>query len=369
MRTEGALARHFEPGSGSIVETAFISKLKPLLDAIAETMDVYIPAKVGEYYACRKYDPKGATEPQLNGIRMCIPVKEFLFPLREFAAVFPEPVGLKQVKPFAIFGLKACDLRSMEILDRVFMEKDFEDAFYTTRRERMFTVSSDCSAPGETCFCNILAGKPYPESSFDLNVSHVTDGFVIQGGSAKGKSFLFTHAARFGEVPDALLAERAQLREATQSQLVQATRDFQLDAPVGEIVEQGYSSDVFDEQAHTCVECQACTRICPTCHCFYLYDMKQQDYFAKMKMWDSCMRIGHAQVAGGANPRKMLGDRLRHRLMHKFAYFLERYGIDMCVGCGRCVDAETGDVDIRTVLKRLNDELLAKGPKSVKAAT
>jgi hypothetical protein len=79
------------------------------------------------------------------------------------------------------------------------------------------------------------------------------------------------------------------------------------------------------------------------------------------------MRVGHAQVAGGANPRKMLGDRLRHRLMHKFVYFLDRYGIDMCVGCGRCVDGETGDVDIRTVLKELNDELLARGQKAVKA--
>ena len=74
-------------------------------------------------------------------------------------------------------------------------------------------------------------------------------------------------------------------------------------------------------------------------------------------MWDSCMRVGYAEVAGGANPRKALGDRLRHRMMHKFAYFLDRYGIDMCVGCGRCVDAEAGEVDIRQLLKKLSDEL------------
>jgi len=332
-------------------------------------MDLYVPVRVGEHYACRKYDPGMTMEPELNEIRMSPPVKEFLYPLRELAAVFPEPMDPKSVKPFAVFGLKACDLRSMEILDRVFMEKDFEDASYIARRNMMFVISSDCSAPGKSCFCNVLAGKPYPEGGFDLNVSHVTDGFLIEPGSAKGKEFLFAHPGMFGEVPDALLAERARLREAAQDQLKQITRDFLLDAPAVQIVEQGYDSDVFDEQARTCVECQACTRICPTCHCFYLYDTKQQDYFAKMKMWDSCMRVGHAQVAGGANPRKMLGDRLRHRLMHKFAYFLERYGIDMCVGCGRCVDGETGEVDIRMVLKELNDELLAQGQKAVKAAT
>jgi sulfhydrogenase subunit beta (sulfur reductase) len=349
------------------METAFISKLKPLLDAVAKTMDLYVPAKVGEHYTCKRYDPNGAAEPQWNEIRMCPPVKELLFPLRELAAVFPEPMDPKSVKPFAVFGLKACDLRSMEILDKVFMETDFEDPLYVARRTTMFTISSDCSAPGGSCFCNLLGGRPYPESGFDLNVSPVVDGFLVEAGSAKGRGLLLAHASLFGDVPDDLLAERAKLREAAESQLAQGTRDFQLDAPLAEIVEQGYGSDVFDEEARTCVECQACTRICPTCHCFYLYDTRQQDYFAKMKMWDSCMRMGHGLVAGGANPRKMLGDRLRHRLMHKFAYFLERYGIDMCVGCGRCVDAETGDVDIRTVLKRLNDELLAGDRKAVKA--
>ena len=52
--------------------------------------------------------------------------------------------------------------------------------------------------------------------------------------------------------------------------------------------------------------------------------------------------------------------------MHKFAYFLDRYGINMCVGCGRCVDAEAGDIDIRRVLKKLNQELKGKGRKEAK---
>lgn len=33
--------------------------------------------------------------------------------------------------------------------------------------------------------------------------------------------------------------------------------------------------------------------------------------------------------------------------MHKFVYFLDRYGINMCVGCGRCVDAEAGSDYLR----------------------
>ena len=80
------------------------------------------------------------------------------------------------------------------------------------------------------------------------------------------------------------------------------------------------------------------------------------------------MRLAYAEVAGGANPRKVLGDRLMHRLMHKFSYFLDRYGIDMCVGCGRCVDAEAGGVDIRVVLKKLNEEFKGKDRTKAKVA-
>ena len=351
------------------METAFISKLKPLLDAIAETMDVHVPRRIAEHYVCDRYRPGAVPDPEMNHIRASTPVKEFLFPLREVASAFPQPVEPEQVKPFAVFGLKACDLRSMEILDCVFKEKEFEDPLYAARREKMFTIASDCSSPGESCFCNILGGKPYAETGFDLSVASVTDGYVIQSGSPRGRSFLFSHAALFGDVPDDLLNERTELRETAMRQLAQSHDRLPLDVPLKEIVERRYDSNTFDEEARTCVECQACTRVCPTCHCFYLYDTKHQDYFAKMKMWDSCMRVGYAGVAGGANPRKMLGDRLRHRFMHKFVWFQDRYGIEMCVGCGRCIDAETGDVDLRRVLQRLNDELLDKGRTTTKMRT
>jgi heterodisulfide reductase subunit C len=288
------------------------------------------------------------------------------FPLRELAAVFPEPLEPKEIEPFAVFGLKDCDLRSIEILDKVFREKEFEDPFYVKRREKMFIISSDCSDPADSCFCNVLNGRPFAQSGFDLNISKVKRGFVVEAGSPKGEDFIATHSELFSEAGDEVLAERDAKRAETQKQLEQNNADLKFDVPVNEIVEKGQDSDVFDQEAKTCVECQACTRVCPTCHCFYLYDTKKEDYFSKMKMWDSCMRLAYAEVAGGANPRKILGDRLRHRFMHKFSYFLERYGLDMCVGCGRCVDAEAGDVDIREVLKKLNEELKGEGKKKAK---
>ena len=339
------------------MEAVFTGRLKPFLDALAGQIDVYVPKKAGLHYVFSRYDVSSKGEVEFNNIRACMPVKEFLFPLRELAAVLPEPLKPGDVKPFAVFGLKDCDLRSIEVLDKVFTEEEFEDPLYVARREKMFIISSDCFNPGESCFCNIMGGGPFARSGFDLNVSQVKDGFIVEAGSKKGQNFIKAQSQLFGKVPDGAMAQRDKVRAETQQQLEKQNAELKFERPIREIMDDTHDSGVYDDEATTCVECQACTRVCPTCHCFYLYDTKQKDYFGKMKMWDSCMRMAYAEVAGGGNPRKVLGDRLRHRLMHKLSYFLDRYGINMCVGCGRCVDAESGKIDIRVVLKRLNEEL------------
>jgi len=339
------------------VEMLFTSRLGGLLAAVAEEMDAYVPVTKGDCPVFGRFDASKTDQVDFNSIRMCEPAKEFLFPMRELAAVFPDGAVEQTEKPFAVFGLKSCDLKAIDILDRVFNETDFQDPFYIARKDRMFIISSDCMHIGSSCCCSLFGGKVYPESGFDLNVSKIEDGFLVEIGSEKGRQFVERHANIFSDAPWAAVDQRDGNRTVAQKQLEDNNLEYMMDRPIHEIVENSIESQLFDEEAANCVECQACTRVCPTCHCFFLYDAKDDGRFEKVKMWDSCVRLGFAQVAGGANPRKMLGDRARHRLLHKFVYFLERYGIEMCVGCGRCIDACAGEVEIRQVLKRLNEEL------------
>ena len=342
------------------METVFISKLKPLLDAVAEKMTLFVPKKTDNHYDFVKYDSALSEQQLFNNIRVCTPIKQFLFPMRELAAVFPEPQSAPKTEPFALFGLKDCDLKAIKILDCVFDEEDFKDPSYIEHRKNMFIITSDCLEPAKSCCCCLFDGQPFAESGFDLNVAKIKNGFIIEAGSEKGTQFIDEHKNLFTDVSSAATAERDQNRTKTKEQLEQNNADYKLDAPVNEVVENGRESDVFDEEAKKCVECQACTRVCPTCHCFFLYDTKFADAFAKSKVWDSCFRRDFAAVAGGENPRKILGDRTKHRLLHKFVYFLDRYGIQMCVGCGRCIDACAGDIELRDILKKLNEELKCK---------
>jgi ferredoxin len=350
------------------MKSGFIRELKSFLDAVAEQMELYVPKKAGGHYVYTKYDSSSEVSAELNNIRTCTTAKEFLFPVCEIAAVFPNPAEPEQINPFAVFGLKDCDLRSIEILDKVFAEEEFRDPLYISRRENMFIISSDCFELQESCFCHLCGGQPFSQGGFDLNVAEISDGFIVEAGSQKGEDFIEKHTHLFSDTSDALLAERDENRARTQKQLEAINAGFELDMPLKEIVESGEDSDVFDEDAQDCVECQGCTRICPTCHCFYLYDTKQKDYFSKMKMWDGCLRRAYAEVAGGHNPRKMIGDRIKHRLMHKFVYFLDRYGLTMCIGCGRCIDTCAGKIDMRQALKKLNDELKGKDKKKAQVS-
>ena len=111
------------------MQCAFIIRLKPFLDAVAQQAELFAPKKSGEYYIFSRYDPASEKEIEFNPIRTCTSAKEFLFPFREQVAASSGDFKPSQVRPFAVFGLKECDIRAIQILDKVFQEEEFEDPF------------------------------------------------------------------------------------------------------------------------------------------------------------------------------------------------------------------------------------------------
>ena len=63
-----------------------------------------------------------------------------------------DPVKVAE-EDFVLFGVRACDARSFELLDRVFLSEPV-DPFYAARRAHGTVVTLACGAPEETCFCS-----------------------------------------------------------------------------------------------------------------------------------------------------------------------------------------------------------------------
>ena len=342
-------------GAGFNMNCLSGENLKSLFGVLAETHTVLVPVRTGERLTYQRW-PVNGREIVLGEVRSIEPLKAFFFKAREHVAEgFDSQAPPEPDKPLCIVGAKACDLQGFVIADSVFAPEEDPDPFYRRIREKALIISCDCTFALDTCFCVALGLKPHPESRFDLNLSPINGGYLVEVGSEKGQAVLDQHAQFFSTGEDRQLEEREALRDRVRQAVAENLRTH--DIPSCEhyagMVERGYDSEIWADEAKTCVECGACNTICPTCHCFFLSDQKAGSRHPRFRMWDSCMVKDFARVAGGGNPRSHLWMRLRNRFEKKFDFFPKVSGTYACTGCGRCVSACPAKIDIRRVLNRL----------------
>ncbi len=325
------------------------------LNKISLEYEVFFPVKKGRQRFFKKF--KDSTAQAIVGeVRPFEPLKAFFSRAREWVAEnFSGDAPPANHKPYAIVGVKACDLKGFLIQDFVFKNKDYNDPFYIRNRDKNLIIGSDCTCAIDVCFCLALGIQPYPERDFDLNLSTIPGGYIVQVGTNKGEALINQNASLFGEATAAHLKARDDQRTQTVLAVKDNINKYQIptqDKFKG-IIERNFNGKIWEEESRTCVECGACTNICPTCHCFFLYDQKDEKQMARMRVWDSCMIKDYARVAGGGNPRKKLWMRLRNRFEKKFDFFPKLNNVYACTGCGRCVIACPAKIDIRKVLRRL----------------
>ena len=126
--------------------------------------------------------------------------------------------------------------------------------------------------------------------------------------------------------------------------------------PYHPLVKGSTGSPKWAKFAERCVECGACLYICPTCRCFLLYDQKGKRTNERVMIWDGCYFPGYWRMAGGLTPKPRLTTRFENRFNCKFDYFVENYGVEACTGCGRCIEACMGKIDIRECLQELGSK-------------
>lgn len=330
------------------------SNFHALLDALAESYEVYVPVKKVSHRLYEKHS--GSTENVVVGeVRAVEPLKAFFFLAREQVAEgFEAAAPGAAAKPACIVGVKACDLKGFKVQDSVFAEED-PDPFYVRVRKRNLIIAADCTCALDTCFCLALGVEPHPQDGYDLNLSAVNGGFLVEVGSEKGRQVVDAQSSFFEEARDDAVTKRDAQRARVAAEVQQNLAEQELpdQSRFEGIIERNFDAPIWADEAAACVECGACNTICPTCHCFLLYDQQDAQRMARFRMWDSCMVKDFARVAGGGNPREALWMRLRNRFEKKFDFFPKRAGIYACTGCGRCIAACPAKIDIRNVLKRL----------------
>jgi sulfhydrogenase subunit beta (sulfur reductase) len=347
------------------MELRYLTKanLASLIDSLEPEFAVFVPQRRSGRRMYGRLAAAGGQEGPRTGegamivgeVRPVEPLKTFFFRNRQKVAEgFQDTVPGSAERPLCLVGVKACDLRSLRVLDAVFRGPDYRDPFYMQARERSLILSADCTSTLESCFCLALGLPPFPEADFDLNLSEVEGGFLTEAGSEKGRKLVEEHRSLFQDPPPGSRNARERLRSRISEEVRKNLQQFSVpekDKLAGAI-RKAYEAPLWREEAQACVECGACNTICPTCHCFLLFDQVRSGQLSRFRLWDSCLLKDFARVAGGANPRPQLWMRLRNRFEKKFDFFPQLAGIYACTGCGRCILACPAKIDIREVLKR-----------------
>lgn len=291
-------------------------------------------------------------------------IRGFLVPASESLGRYGPQAGASsgpEEKDIVLMGVRACELKARDYLDHVFQTGDFRDPLYDERRRSQIVISCDCVDCMESCFCPLVGGQPFATEGFDLNFAAVDGGFVVEVGSDRGGQLLANiDPGELAEATGEQLAHRDRQRQQMVERLRRQNGDFEFDAKDETTTPLPKDNDeTWQSFAADCVECGACTNICPTCHCFYLYDqLLGVDEFERIRTWDSCLLSSYHRMAGGPQmkltPRPQLLGRLANRVLHKFTYSPQQYELLGCVGCGRCVDACLGQIDIRQVVGELS---------------
>lgn len=325
-------------------------KIKDYIRKLADEGLVFYPQVENGKAHLVRFDQDKDFEPNFKMIRTAENVKHFFFPSRDIVARFPKDVRKKPVRQFLV-GIKNCDLRGIDVYDRVFLKTEPVDPVYRNNREAICTISADCPEPEDCCFCNLVGLKPFCESLSDINISEIEHGFLFEVFTDKGRQVIDSLSTFFKEATSEDLKEREKIRKNAVKKLDKINEGTLKENTPARIQQAGAA--LMHEARKGCVECFGCLHACPTCYCFLLSDHRKGSDFDRVRTWDACYYAAYARVGGGANPRSELDKRFWNRFQCKFNYFHEYEGIYACSGCGRCYRGCSAQIDIREILWKL----------------
>ena len=332
-----------------------------LLKKLSEQGELFVPvrdADSGRLHIERVEEFPLPERTSLDGFRTVEAMKGFAQPLRAKVAEYPAPemddLDIEERIPVqVIVGARACDVAAMSLVDSVQIEGEYTDPFYAHRRGKMIVIAADCTDCGDSCFCNLVGGRPWPEKGFDLAVAKAGGGYLVESGSERGGRIMEENGELFAEAREGLEKARDEARQRVLEKLAERNRDYPPADEVTEPLREKLTDAIWNKEAARCVECGACTNVCPTCYCFLLYDTAGDQSCRRVMAWDSCQVSGYARMAGMANPRPRLADRVKHRLYHKYDYLPLSHGAIFCTGCGRCIDTCSAGIDMREVFRNV----------------
>lgn len=329
-----------------------IDALDSVFASIAKDATLYLPADNKDGNAVyTKWEDGVKWSDSLNTVKS---PKDFFFPqvenLMEFK-VQGKSIEINDIREesedFVVFGVRACDVKSFDILDRVFLVEP-RDSYYANRREHGVIISVACTRPAETCFCSTF-GIDATSPDGDVTVWKTSDTIYWQPNTEKGEKLIAK-------------LELENCDDTAVNEQKAKTAEIMKKLPLASLTTDGFgggkTKELFDRPewktlSESCLGCGTCTFVCPTCQCYDIKEFNNGNGVLRFRCWDSCMYSDFTKMAHGNNRLSQV-ERFRQRFMHKLVYYPENNeGIFGCVGCGRCLAKCPISMNIVKVMKTI----------------
>ncbi len=326
--------------------------LSELFQKIAESQELYLPVKnAGQTnFAAWTED----AEVDLETLKTVKSPKDAFFPQsenlytvkQEGKKLRVEPEALKS-QNFVVFGMKACDLKGVEVLDRVFLSEPI-DTFYAARRDHGTIVALACHEPEESCFCKVF-GIDAANPVADVATWMIEGELYWNALTEKGEALTEVVRELFVDAEEEKVEEEKEEIHKIVEKL--PYMNLSLDGWGGDVLTEKFDSPLWEELYKPCLACGTCTFVCPTCQCYDIKDYTTSNGVSRYRCWDSCMYSDFTMMAHGNNRTSQM-QRFRQRFMHKLVYYpANNDGMFSCVGCGRCVEKCPAALNIVKVIK------------------
>ena len=329
--------------------------LSALFQSIAENQELYLPVEVSGQVNFKAWTQDANVS--LETLKTVKSPKDAFFPQsenlytvqREGKKLSIEPQALKE-QNFVVFGMKACDIQGVKVLDNVFLS-DPIDSFYAARREHGTIVAMACHEPEESCFCKAF-GIDCAEPAADVATWMVEGELYWKALTEKGEALTKAVESLLVEA-DGADAEKLEAEKNAIHTIVEKLpySNLSLEGWNGDALTEKFNAPVWEDLYKPCLACGTCTFVCPTCQCYDIKDYDTGHGVKRYRCWDSCMYSDFTMMAHGNNRTSQL-QRFRQRFMHKLVYYpANNNGMYSCVGCGRCVEKCPASLNIVKVIK------------------
>ena len=332
-------------------------KLNELYAKISADMPLYLPLKKAGQVNYGLYED--GAEVSVETLKTVKSPKDLFFPQSETMMKFKKDGKSLEVidarkdhEPFVLFGVRACDYKAIEVLDKVFLA-DPVDTFYQSRREAGVIVTMACSKVEESCFCSVF-GIDATAPAGDVTAWMDEENLYLKANTQKGEALL----AKIADLAVAGGENEVKAQQEKTKQMLEKLPFANLDLSrfKPENLNELFDSPAWEEMSEACLGCGTCTFVCPTCQCFDIRDFNTNEGVIRYRCWDSCMYSDFTLMAHG-NSRNTQMQRFRQRFMHKLVYYpSQNGGLYSCVGCGRCVNKCPQHLNIVKVIKTLGGE-------------